>query len=141
MTDWLPYHASEDEDHLDITLKSGEHIHQDFKQTISDYHKIARSVAAFANQKGGSLFIGVDDRGKVIGTSPRSEYYKLVDVLEKYCHPLPDVECIVYESEGKEVLEVYVNEGQLKPYAALHQSGKWHIYLRIADTCKKIGSI
>lgn len=139
MTDALPYYESEDEKHLLEQLKQGEHTFQDFKQTVSDYHKIARSIVAFANQKGGSLYIGVDDRGNILGTSAQSEYYRIVDILEHYCHPVPDAECIVYETEGREVLEIDVAEGHEKPYTAKDKSGNWIIYLRVNDTCKKIG--
>ena len=141
MTDHLSYTLSEDSEYLSVQLPEGENTYQDFKHTISDYHKIARSLVAFANKNSGSLLIGVDDKGGVIGCEARSEYYRLVDVLEHYCQPRPEVECIVHEEEGKEVLEIRVREGAFKPYASKHKSGKWHIYLRVEDRCVKIGSL
>lgn len=141
MTDWLPYLEADDTEHLSIRLEEGEHVCQDFKQTFNDPHKIARSAVAFANQKGGSLFAGVDDKGQVTGTLARSEYYHLADILEHYCRPVPEAECLVHHIEGKEVLEVYIFEGQEKPYASRDKHGVWQIYLRVEDTCKKIGSV
>ena len=38
----------------DLILE-GEHEHQDFKYQITDARKIARSIAAFANNSGGHL--------------------------------------------------------------------------------------
>ncbi|MCP4120906.1 MAG: ATP-binding protein [Bacteroidetes bacterium] len=139
MSDWLPYESSWDEEKLLQRIEDGENTYQDFKQTINEYYKIARSVVSFANQKGGSLFIGVDDKGGICGTQPRSEYFKLVDILESFCMPLPDVHCYVYDVEGREVLEIDVLEGHKKPYASRDKAGKWKIYLRVGDQCKKIG--
>ena len=48
-------------------IEDGEHEQQDFKYKISDARKIARSISAFANNRGGSLLIGVKDNGKVVG--------------------------------------------------------------------------
>jgi len=141
MPDWLPYESSWDNETLIHRLADGENTYQDFKQTINEYYKIARSIVAFANQKGGSLFIGVDDKGDVCGTSPRSEYFKLVDILEKFCRPMPDVHCYVYDVDGMEVLEIDVAEGHEKPYASPDKSDKWKIYLRVNDQCKKIGNM
>ena len=50
-------------------MAEGEHEHQDFKFTISDARKIARSVSAFANNGGGRLLIGVKDNGVIAGLS------------------------------------------------------------------------
>ena len=51
----------------DIYIKSliseGENLYQDFKYTINDSRKIAKSLSAFANTKGGRLLIGVKDNG------------------------------------------------------------------------------
>lgn len=135
----VPYQISEETEKLEQRLKEGEHLHQDFKQTITDYHKIARSVVAFANQKGGRLFIGVGDRGEITGCSPRAEYYRLVDLLESYCDPIPEAACYVYDLKGREVLEAVIREGSPKPYAALDRKGNWIIYLRSGDTCRKVG--
>lgn len=140
MPDWLPYEYCDDADDLTGRLAEGEHEFQDFKQTISDYLKIARSVVAFANHQGGSLFVGVDDKGRVIGTTARSEYYRLADLLEQYCRPLPDVHTYVYDMDGMEVLEIAVEAGRNKPYASLDKSGKWSVYVREGDRCVRVGT-
>lgn len=40
-------------------IEEGEHEEQDFKFSISDSRKIARSIAAFANNRGGRLLEAV----------------------------------------------------------------------------------
>ena len=45
----------------------GEGVTLDFKKTITNCEKIARTMAAFANNKGGRLLIGVADDGTITG--------------------------------------------------------------------------
>jgi predicted HTH transcriptional regulator len=42
-------------------IAEGEGDTLDFKKTISSASKIAKTIAAFANHKGGRLLIGVND--------------------------------------------------------------------------------
>ena len=44
-------------------IEEGEHLQQDFKLRVDDPHKIAKTIAAFANSEGGRLLIGVRDSG------------------------------------------------------------------------------
>jgi len=131
--------ASEDNAYLHEQLRKGENTYIDFKQIIHDNEKIARSIVAFANQKGGSLFIGVNDKGEIIGCEPNAEYHNFLNILDKYCQPTPIAECYVYTEDEIDVLEIAIEEGQEKPYAAKSKNGDWVIYLRIEDQCKKIG--
>ena len=133
---------SEDLEYLYEQLDIGEDTYRDFKFTINDPQKIAKSIVAFANQKGGSLFIGVEDNGEIFGCRPKVEYHHFLDILEEYCHPIPEVDFYVFETEdGKDVLEASVVEGIKKPYAALNKKGDHIIYLRVDDKCKKIGKL
>ena len=50
-----------DTEYLEELVAEGEHDHQDFKFQISDARKIARSLSALANTKGGRLLVGVKD--------------------------------------------------------------------------------
>ncbi|MBU3926523.1 MAG: ATP-binding protein, partial [Bacteroidetes bacterium] len=53
--------------HIKRLINEGEHQHLDFKFEISDAAKIARSLVEFANTEGGTLLIGVNDNGSLIG--------------------------------------------------------------------------
>ena len=53
-------------------IDEGEHEQQDFKFQISDVHKIAHSVSAFANNRGGRLLVGVKDNGTIAGWKRRA---------------------------------------------------------------------
>ncbi len=51
---------------LNELIAQGEHVQQDFKFRIDDQRKIARTLCAFANTKGGRLLIGVKDNRKFL---------------------------------------------------------------------------
>jgi len=48
-------------------IREGEHVSQDFKYFLSDTRKDCRTLAAFANSKGGRLLVGVKDNGNIVG--------------------------------------------------------------------------
>src|SRR5690606_41433174 len=50
-------------------ILDGEGLTLDFKKTISNYEKIARTLSAFGNTSGGKLLVGVEDNGAVVGVS------------------------------------------------------------------------
>ena len=50
---------------------SGESEKVEFKQSFND--QVIESIVAFANTSGGSVFIGISNTGKIIGTSIGNE--------------------------------------------------------------------
>ena len=75
----------------DLILE-GEHEHQDFKYQITDARKIARSIAAFANNSGGHLLIGVKDNGNIAGVRSEEEIYMIETAAQMYCREFARVE-------------------------------------------------
>ena len=51
----------------------GEGVTLDFKKTITRHEKIAKTMVAFANNKGGQLLIGVADDGTITGVKFEEE--------------------------------------------------------------------
>lgn len=97
-------------------ISEGEHIHQDFKFAISDARKIAKSLSAFANTEGGRLLVGVKDNGKIAGVRSEEEIYMVEAAATLYCRPEIELETHIYHIEGKDVLEVQINESTQNPY-------------------------
>ncbi len=82
----------------------------DLKREWSGKHSALEDLAAFANTSGGSVFIGVEDNGKVIGFDPsdselRTILSQIVDVLRLY----PEVNRIPTQN-GLKVLELRVQK-------------------------------
>ena len=114
-------------------IEEGEHEQQDFKFKISDARKIARSISAFANNRGGSLLIGVKDNGKVVGVESDEEIYMIELAAEMYCRPPQKVNFQSYRVEGKSVLKVDVQPANELPVKAQDDNRKWCAYYRVAD--------
>lgn len=119
--------------HIQQLVSEGEHVHQDFKFTITDARKIAKSLSAFANTEGGRLLIGVKDNGKIAGIRSEEELYMIEAAATMYCKPAVALDNQLYKVEGKDVLEVYVPESQEKPVYALDEENRPKAYVRIKD--------
>ena len=116
----------------DLILE-GEHEHQDFKYQITDARKIARSIAAFANNSGGHLLIGVKDNGNIAGVRSDEEIYMIETAAQMYCRPEQHVTFKVYNINGKQVVKADIAEAEEKPVEAPDDNGTWHVYYRVAD--------
>ncbi len=114
-------------------IEEGEHIGQDFKQTINDYYKIAKTVVAFANTEGGRLLIGVKDNGRIVGVKPQQELY-MIDYAAKNLS-IPAVKFLyeVHNYNDKEVLEILIPESQQKPHYAVDRDGSEKVFVRVED--------
>jgi predicted HTH transcriptional regulator len=114
-------------------IASGESETLDFKQTISDASKIAKTLVAFANNKGGTLLIGVRDNGSISGIRSEDEKYMLELAGTFYCEPKINVTYTEYEIDKKTVIEAKILPGTDKPYYAKDNDGKWWVYHRVKD--------
>lgn len=114
-------------------IATGEGSTLDFKQTISDAPKIAKTLVAFANNKGGTLLVGVRDNGSLAGIKSEDEKYMLELAGHMYCRPAIDVNFREYEIDGKTIIEATIPEGFNKPYYARDTEGKWWVYNRVSD--------
>ena len=116
----------------DLILE-GEHEHQDFKYQITDARKIARSIAAFANNSGGHLLIGVKDNGNIAGVRSEEEICMIETAAQMYCSPEQQVTFKVFNVNGKSVVKADIAEADEKPVQAQDDNGVWHVYYRVAD--------
>ena len=114
-------------------IEQGEHEHQDFKYQITDARKIARSIAAFANNSGGHLLIGVKDNGNISGVRSEEEIYMIETAAQMYCRPEQKVSFKVFNIKGKSVVKADIPEAMEKPVEAPDDNGNWHVYYRVAD--------
>ena len=86
--------------------------HTELKRTFND--TIAKEIVAFLNTDGGTLYVGVEDKGEVCGVANLDETLKKVaDIVDAQI--LPDCRGLVelgtrYEN-GMHVVEVRVQRG------------------------------
>nr|WP_068890760.1 ATP-binding protein [Pedobacter panaciterrae] len=115
-------------------ILQGEGTRLDFKKTITNNEKIAKSLVAFANNKGGQLLIGVADDGSIKGVkSEDEERYMITKSAHQFCKPAIEPEFEEIYVDDKLVLVVKIAESDTKPHYALDENKKWWVYYRVND--------
>ena len=110
---------------LKIPLKESETI--ELKSSFQD--EVIQSLVAFSNSKGGKVFIGVDDKGRVLGTIIGKEtVQQWINEIKVKTEPsiIPDAEII--EDKGKTIVVLSVSEYPIKPVSV-----KGRYYKRIGN--------
>ena len=115
-------------------VAEGEHENQDFKFTVNDPRKIARSVSAFANHSGGRLLIGVTDNGVPRGVRSEEDIYVVEAAARMYCDPPCEPSFTAYRVEGgATVIRADISPADHRPVRVVEADGTRHAYYRVAD--------
>ncbi|AQG78595.1 helix-turn-helix domain-containing protein [Spirosoma montaniterrae] len=115
-------------------IEQGESNRLEFKRTLSSAHRIARTLAAFANTAGGTLLIGVADDGRITGVSSElREMRKIEEATDQLINPPLTVSYQTIAPDGRNVLIINVPESDEKPHTAISEAGKHTIYVRARD--------
>lgn len=125
-------------DYLDVKnlADTGEGTYLEFKRTIPSAHKIAREMAAFANTKGGTLLIGVDDDKSLVGlTGYQEDEFLLKKAAYKLCQPAVDMEIELVHFGERDLLVIKIPEAHNKPVVVSQQKGE-AVYFREKDQSK-----
>lgn len=91
----------------------------DFKQEmeVRKPKSWLKSVSAFANGVGGSLFFGITDENTVRGVeNPKEMIAAISDLIKTRIDPTPIFRLIPHEIDSVIVLELQVSKGQFTPY-------------------------
>lgn len=108
----------------------------EFKKKANHPDKIIREIVAFANSKGGNLFVGVSDDGTIAGLKyPEEDQFALNKAFEELCKPKINFEVKILNFEGgKKILHYEIAESEQKPHFAFlekqHRYGKAFIRLK-----------
>lgn len=118
-------------------IYSGEGENVDFKQTITQPYKIAKTITSFANTKGGKILVGVRDDKAIVGVDPEEEKYVLETAADFYCDPPVRLKFEEVEDEEddveKIVLIVTIEESKDKPHFVKDKNAKRLVYIRQND--------
>lgn len=113
-------------------LKQGENQYVEFKRELNnkDKEEFAETVVAFANGKGGTILIDVDDKSNIVGCNQDKIEDAIVSSLKSRCDPFiaPDIKKVTTDDGSIIVIRIY--EGTNKPYT-LRDKG---IYVRSGST-------
>ena len=123
---------------LRALLAGGETSTVEFKRDDLANHELAKALVAFLNVEGGSLLLGVEDDGTVVGSTRR----RVEDWVSEACRVKIDPPVIpllawTRDAEpGKDVLVVQVPQGPDKPYARVHNNRRTY-YVRVGATSRE----
>ena len=107
----------------------------DFKQMLEEKKPKSwlKSVSAFANGQGGSLFFGVDNDGVIRGLEDIQDVTeKISSAIKDKMDPLPEVEAIPHKDGDIKVLQLKVNAGHYTPYYYVGD-GQRIAFIRVGD--------
>lgn len=92
-----------------------------------------KSISAFANGLGGSLFFGIDNDGIVKGLDDVQHVCEAISSrIRDYMDPLLEVEMIPHDIDGLHILQLKVNAGHYTPYYYVGD-GQRIAFVRVGD--------
>ena len=102
-------------------IKKGETQRIEFKKSLAERKEILKTISAFANSKGGKIFVGIEENKdgsvkEIIGIKIRGrEIENLSNEIKQNTDPVmfPSIE--IRGIKGKHVLSIEVTESPLKP--------------------------
>lgn len=124
---------------IESLIEQGEGTTIEFKSTVDSALKIAKTLTAFANTKGGILLVGVSDSGKISGIhSELQQMQKIEEAALHFCEPPVGISYEVLYAAGRQVLLIRIAESEQKPHAV--RDGSTHtVYVRAKDKSVPVG--
>ena len=120
---------------MDLRSLIAECTEYDFKVMLEEKKPKSwlKSVSAFANGLGGSLFFGIDNDGIIKGLDDVQHVCETISSrIRDYMDPLPEVEMIPHDVDGLHILQLKVNAGHYTPYYYVGD-GQRIAFVRVGD--------
>jgi hypothetical protein len=119
------------EQDLDQMIQMGESDTVEFKRELPPKREeIAIGATAFANRRGGRIFVGVADNSEVVGCRLDKAKDVITQILRSYCDPPLDVSVEEVSIRELPVIVITVPEGKDKPYLVKDRG----VYIRSGAT-------
>ncbi len=116
-------------------LKEGESETVEFKPSLSQMDKITESISAFSNTKGGTVVIGVSDKGEVLGVDiGKNTIESLANQIKQNTDPMAYPSIRVEEIDKKQIVVIEVVQGEQKPVLAFGRG-----FMRVGKSNQKLG--
>jgi len=119
-------------------ISNGENSGMEFKRDGIEAEKLARELVAFANLRGGSVLLGVEDDGTISGTVRHDLEEWVMNVARDKITPpvIPFFETLRDVEPGKTVAVVTVAASPTKPCRVLHNNRRT-AYIRVGTTVRE----
>ena len=96
---------------MDFILEQGEGLKIEFKESF-DSKSLAKEIVAFVNSKGGRIFLGISDDGRIKGIKITNKLKSQIQDIARKCDPFVKINLEHFDN----VLIINVLEGENKPY-------------------------
>ena len=119
-------------------LRNGEDSTVEFKRDDVRNHDLAKELVAFLNLEGGAVLLGVEDDGRISGTTRERLEEWVVELCRAKIEP-PVVPLLSWARDaapGRNVLAVRVPLGPDKPYARVHDNRRTY-YIRVGSASRE----
>ena len=125
-------------DELARRIARGEGTRMEFKQGLPGPDKVARTLAAFANTRGGILVVGVGDRGQILG-APRPEETRaeIARIAAEDVEPPLLAHTAVLGLEGRPVVVCAVGHSDARPHGARLERGGKVVTVRVGSSTRR----
>jgi hypothetical protein len=100
------------EEEIEQMLLTGECETLEFREKLdkSRPERLAKTVAAFANTKGGTIVFGVDNHHHVVGCVVHGMADTITNIIRSYCEHPPEFSTRVVQHDDKALLLVHIPE-------------------------------
>lgn len=120
-----------------MTLQETEKV--ELKRTLND--TLPKEIVAFLNSFDGSIFIGVEDNGEIIGVEYLDEMQKrIADIIMTQIMPNPQkyIKIATRFIDDKSIIEVKVSKGNALYYIKKFGRSASGCYVRLGTTCRSM---
>jgi predicted HTH transcriptional regulator len=112
----------------------GEGIQLEFKHKATHPEKVVREMIAFANTHGGTILIGVDDDGSIVGVKYPEEELSGIQKALNYCKPpLVFNERIFALRENRFIIRLDIPESERRPHFFAADRENSETFVRVND--------
>jgi ATP-dependent DNA helicase RecG len=98
-------------------IRNGEGLGTEFRTSVDPLDAIAKVVCSFLNTKGGTIFCGVDNKGKIVGIdNAQSTALHLQTYLNDAISPKAFFSVNIDEEDNQSIISIEVPQGKDLPY-------------------------
>ena len=124
-----------DKEQLSEIIRGGENQEVEFKESFRSGQEVSKIICGLANTLGGILFLGVNDRGKVVGVKENlDKIQQRIANSNQAISPAPLISVEIHRIEKKNVIAIIVQRAPNGTYYTFQGA----IYVRIGSTTKRL---
>lgn len=118
-------------------IAAGEGTRTEFKSGLPRPRKVARTLAAFGNTRGGDLWVGVGDRGEHLGAPhPERTRAELERIAREEVEPSLRLSVTLEEVEGVVLVLARVGLSEARPHTVLRDDGTPEVPVRVGASTR-----